>query len=141
MESLLRHDDHDHDHDHDHEHDDTSGVVVAKGVAMATLFCASMICGIIPLFLARRFRWISADDAGNLKSKNKVVMTLLSFGGGVLLSTTFLHLLPEVDHNIEDLQCKYLFIHILSPYVLTTLREVMNGNSKANICTRYNDND
>ena len=108
MESLLRHDDHDHDHDHDH--DDTSGVVIAKGVAMATLFCASMICGIVPLFLARRFRWISADDAGNLKSKNRVVMTLLSFGGGVLLSTTFLHLLPEVDHNIEDLQCKYLFI-------------------------------
>lgn len=102
MESLLRHDDHDHDHDHDH--DDTSGVVIAKGVAMATLFCASMICGIVPLFLARRFRWISADDAGNLKSKNRVVMTLLSFGGGVLLSTTFLHLLPEVDHNIKDLQ-------------------------------------
>ncbi|XP_047536704.1 zinc transporter ZIP1-like [Vanessa atalanta] len=87
-----------------HGENDTEGVVIAKGVSMAVLFCASMTCGIIPLFLAKRFRWISPDDAGNLKSKNRVVMTLLSFGGGVLLSTTFLHLLPEVDHNIEDLQ-------------------------------------
>ncbi|XP_050353864.1 zinc transporter ZIP1-like [Nymphalis io] len=95
MDSLPR---------HSHDENDTEGVVIAKGVSMAVLFCASMICGIVPLFLATRFRWISPDDAGNLKSKNKVVMTLLSFGGGVLLSTTFLHLLPEVDHNIEDLQ-------------------------------------
>ncbi|XP_046971721.1 zinc transporter ZIP1-like [Vanessa cardui] len=89
---------------HSHGENDTEGVVIAKGVSMVVLFCASMTCGIIPLFLAKRFRWISPDDAGNLKSKNRVVMTLLSFGGGVLLSTTFLHLLPEVDHNIEDLQ-------------------------------------
>lgn len=104
MDQLLRHDDHDHDHDHDH---DTEGVVIAKGVSMAVLFCASMICGIVPLFLAKKFRWISPDEAGNLKSKNRIVMTLLSFGGGVLLSTTFLHLLPEVNHNIEHLQGKF----------------------------------
>ncbi|CAK1550571.1 unnamed protein product [Leptosia nina] len=88
---------------HSHEDDDTKGVVVAKGVAMAVLFCASMVCGLLPLFLAKRFRWISPNEAGNLKSSNRVVSSLLSFGGGVLLSTTFLHLLPEVDHNIEHL--------------------------------------
>ncbi|XP_014371929.2 zinc transporter ZIP1 [Papilio machaon] len=90
---------------HGHGHgDDTEGVVVAKGVSMAVLFCASMICGIVPLFLAKRFRWISTDEAQNLKSKNRVVMSLLSFGGGVLLSTTFLHLLPEVQENVDYLQ-------------------------------------
>ncbi|XP_041969691.1 zinc transporter ZIP1-like [Aricia agestis] len=88
--------------------DDTNEVVLAKGVAMAVLFSASMICGIVPLFLAKKFKWIKPDEAGDLKSKNKVVMTLLSFGGGVLLSTTFLHLVPEVDHNIEDLVCQGL---------------------------------
>lgn len=103
MENLLNHTGHDDDHDHE---DDTSGVLVAKAVAMAVLFCASMICGTSPLSLSKWFRWIKPDDAGNLKSQNKVVVTLLSFGGGVLLSTTFLHLLPEVNHNIEDLQCK-----------------------------------
>ncbi|CAK1583605.1 unnamed protein product [Parnassius mnemosyne] len=92
-----------HGHGHDHV-DDTEGVVMAKGVAMAVLFCASMVCGITPLFLAKRFRWISTDEAENLKSKNRVVMSLLSFGGGVLLSTTFLHLLPEVQENVDYLQ-------------------------------------
>ncbi|CAH2045483.1 unnamed protein product, partial [Iphiclides podalirius] len=99
MEHLLPR----HGHGHDHG-DNTEGVVVAKGVSMVVLFCASMICGIAPLFLAKRFQWISADDAGNLKSKNRVVMSLLSFGGGVLLSTTFLHLLPEVQENVDYLQ-------------------------------------
>ncbi|XP_050675357.1 zinc transporter ZIP1 [Leptidea sinapis] len=89
---------------HSEDDDDTQGVILAKGVSMAVLFCASMVCGMIPLVLAKRLRWIKADDASNLKSTNKVVVSLLSFGGGVLLSTTFLHLLPEVDHNIEDLQ-------------------------------------
>ncbi|XP_034834125.1 zinc transporter ZIP1-like [Maniola hyperantus] len=87
-----------------HGPNDTEGVIVAKGVSMVVLFCACMICGLVPMFVAKRFNWISAEEAGSLKSKNKIVMTLLSFGGGVLLSTTFLHLLPEVDHNIHHLQ-------------------------------------
>ncbi|XP_013183883.2 zinc transporter ZIP1 [Amyelois transitella] len=91
-------------HRHSHDDDDTEGVVLAKGVAMAVLFCASMICGILPLLLSKKFRWISPDEAGNLKSTNRVVMTLLSFGGGVLLSTTFMHLIPEIQENVEYLQ-------------------------------------
>lgn len=93
-----------------HHEDDTEGVVLAKGVSMAVLFCASMICGLAPLLLAKKFQWVSAEEAGNLKSTNRVVMTLLSFGGGVLLSTTFMHLMPEVDHNVVYLQREYLFI-------------------------------
>lgn len=84
--------------------DDSEGVVLAKGVSMIVLFCASMICGLAPLLLAKKFHWLSAEDAGNLKTTNRIVMTLLSFGGGVLLSTTFMHLIPEVDHNVEYLQ-------------------------------------
>ncbi|CAG4986757.1 unnamed protein product [Colias eurytheme] len=100
MEGILMKHGHGHDHDDD---DNTQGVIVAKGVSMAVLFCASMICGCAPLLIAKRFHWITPNEAGNLKSSNRVVATLLSFGGGVLLSTTFLHLLPEVDHNIEHL--------------------------------------
>lgn len=87
-----------------HAEDDTEGVVLAKGVSMIVLFCASMICGLAPLLLAKKFNWLSAEDAGNLKTTNRIVMTLLSFGGGVLLSTTFMHLLPEVQENVEYLQ-------------------------------------
>ncbi|XP_045530447.1 protein zntD-like [Pieris brassicae] len=85
------------------DHDESQGVIVAKGVSMAVLFCASMVCGIVPMLLAKRFRWITPNDAENLKSSNRIVASLLSFGGGVLLCTTFMHLLPEVDHNIDHL--------------------------------------
>lgn len=92
--------------------DESEGVVLAKGVAMAVLFSASMICGLVPMLLAKKFQWLSAKDAGDLKSTNRVVMALLSFGGGVLLSTTFMHLMPEVDHNIEYLQGKLAFLSL-----------------------------
>lgn len=98
MDVILRH-----NHDHDHGTDD---VLVAKGVSMAVLFVSSLICGMIPMLLAKKFKWIQPDDATNLKTKNNVVMTLLSFGGGVLLSITFMHLMPEVTKNVEFLQCE-----------------------------------
>ncbi|KAM3962474.1 zinc/iron regulated transporter-related protein 89B [Aphomia sociella] len=94
--SNVRHDDHD--------EDDTEGVVLGKGISMLVLFVASMICGLTPILLSKKFNWITADEAGTLKSTNRMVMTLLSFGGGVLLSTTFLHLMPEVDENVHYLQ-------------------------------------
>ncbi|XP_017062474.1 zinc transporter ZIP1 [Drosophila ficusphila] len=95
------HDDHD-DHDHDHEEDeDVGGVLVAKVTAMVVLFCASAICGSIPFLLNRCYRWTESQT--NARSAI-VVKCLLYFGGGVLLATTFLHLLPEVQEVVEELQ-------------------------------------
>ncbi|EDW83745.1 uncharacterized protein Dwil_GK13772 [Drosophila willistoni] len=96
-------DDHDHDHDHDHddEGDDDSGLILAKVTAMVVLFCASAICGSIPFLLNRCYRW--TENQTNARSAT-VVKCLLYFGGGVLLATTFLHLLPEVQEVVEQLQ-------------------------------------
>lgn len=33
----------------------------------------------------------------------KIVSILLGFGGGVLFSTTFLHLIPEVSEGVQNL--------------------------------------
>ncbi|CAF4868854.1 unnamed protein product [Pieris macdunnoughi] len=85
------------------DYDESQGVIVAKGVSMAVLFCASMLCGIVPMLLAKRFRWITPNEAENLKSSNRIVASLLSFGGGVLLCTTLMHLLPGVNYNIDQL--------------------------------------
>jgi len=93
--------DHDHDHDHDEEDEDGSGVLVAKVTAMVVLFCASAICGSIPFLLNRCYRWTESQT--NARSAI-VVKCLLYFGGGVLLATTFLHLLPEVQEVVEELQ-------------------------------------
>ncbi|XP_017103842.2 zinc transporter ZIP1 [Drosophila bipectinata] len=94
-------DDHDHDHDHDDEEEDSSSVLVAKVTAMVVLFCASAICGSIPFLLNRCYRWTETQT--NARSAT-VVKCLLYFGGGVLLATTFLHLLPEVQEVVEQLK-------------------------------------
>lgn len=97
-----------------HGDDDTEGVLIAKGVSMVVLFIACMICGIIPLILAKKFNWISANEARNLRTSNRAVMMLLAFGGGVLLSTTFMHLIPEIEHNVLHLQREYHFLFFLN---------------------------
>nr|XP_036214349.1 protein zntC-like [Bactrocera oleae] len=93
----------DNDHDHDPDDDESSrhDILVAKVTAMVVLFCASTLCGSIPFLLNKFFRWTEAHT--NSRSAT-VVKGLLYFGGGVLLATTFLHLLPEVQEGVEQLQ-------------------------------------
>lgn len=94
---LVRHDDHDHDHDDD-EDEDTSSTIVAKIVAMCVLFSLSFLMGCIPLQLSKWFKWEESPK------NNKLVNFLLCIGGGVLICTTFLHLLPEVNEQLTELQ-------------------------------------
>uniref|UniRef100_A0A0K8VLZ8 Zinc transporter ZIP1 n=1 Tax=Bactrocera latifrons TaxID=174628 RepID=A0A0K8VLZ8_BACLA len=92
-----------HSTDHDHDDDESSSydVLVAKVTAMVVLFCASTLCGSIPFALNKFFHW--TEEHTNARSAT-VVKCLLYFGGGVLLATTFLHLLPEVQEAVEQLQ-------------------------------------
>ncbi|XP_037826301.1 protein zntC-like [Lucilia sericata] len=80
---------------------DSHDVLVAKCAAMAALFCATALFGGIPFVLNHYFKW--TDNNANARSA-KVVTYLLHFGGGVLLATTFIHLLPEVQEVVEHLQ-------------------------------------
>jgi zinc transporter 1/2/3 len=87
-------------HHHEDEHGD-EGIVVAKVVAMIVLSLASFILGMLPTKLATWFRWNRVTGG----SRSQLVLSLLlCFGGGTLLCTTFLHLLPEVREVIMDLQ-------------------------------------
>ncbi|XP_053614092.1 zinc transporter ZIP1-like isoform X1 [Plodia interpunctella] len=78
--------------------------LAAKIITMCCLFGISMIVGCLPLLISLKFDWFTKSADPNLRSSNQLVMGLLSFGGGVLFSTTFMHLLPEVDENIHLLQ-------------------------------------
>lgn len=101
---VVRHDDHDHDHDHnDDEDEDTSSTIVAKVVAMCVLFGLSFIMGCLPLQLSKWLKWEESPKSG------KLVNFLLCIGGGVLICTTFLHLLPEVNEQLTELQEDELF--------------------------------
>lgn len=118
LNEFLHHLQHSHSHQHHHhaedhdvhvarhddgeEEEDTGSVLIAKVTAMVVLFCASTLCGSIPFILNRWFHW--TDENSKSPRSAVVVKCLLYFGGGVLLCTTFLHLLPEVKENIEELQ-------------------------------------
>lgn len=92
------------DHSDDHhlidDHNKNS-VLIAKISAICVLFISSMIFGLIPFKLADLFKWNEQNTNPRVAT---IISSLLSFGGGVLLSTTFLHLLPEVQQQIQDLQ-------------------------------------
>lgn len=112
--SAHRHDgEHDHDHDHGHDYGETDGhhdsnfneLLVAKATAMCVLFTASMLCGMIPFKLSQWFKWSATLRSGSQTGyAGHIIAMLLAFGGGVLLCTTFLHMLPEVTENIDVLK-------------------------------------
>lgn len=82
----------------------TGDALMAKVITMVCLFGISMIVGCVPMLLSLKLDWFTKSADPNLRSSNKLVMGLLAFGGGVLFATTFMHLLPEVDENIQLLQ-------------------------------------
>ena len=95
---LLRQDD----------HGDTEGIVVAKVVSMIVLSLATIILGLLPIKLATWLKWNRTTD-GNLNTSDKptlILSLLLCFGGGALLCTTFLHMLPEMRETVTDLQAE-----------------------------------
>lgn len=86
-----------HAHGAHNETGDNSDINLAKGMAMGVLFLTSFTLGVLPIKLYTWFHW-------NKNAKDNVyVKMLLGFGGGVLFCTTFLHLLPEVSENFEEI--------------------------------------
>ncbi|XP_050353868.1 zinc transporter ZIP1-like [Nymphalis io] len=84
--------------------DDEEYALRAKIITMVSLFSISMVFGLSPMLISLKFGWFTKSDGNNMRASNQFVIGLLSFGGGVLFATTFMHLLPEVDENIELLQ-------------------------------------
>ena len=76
---------------------DDDGVLVAKIISGSVLFLLSFIFGVVPVKLAQLFKWsesLNPDNTADNKISSRIVSALLCFGGGILLATTFLHLLP-----------------------------------------------
>ncbi|CAL8074490.1 unnamed protein product [Orchesella dallaii] len=71
-----------------------------KWLVMAVLTALSIFLGLIPYILVRRTKAMLNTDS----TKYKVILTILScFGAGVLFSTSFLHLLPEVRESFNEI--------------------------------------
>ncbi|XP_043468996.1 zinc transporter ZIP1-like isoform X3 [Leptopilina heterotoma] len=120
----MDHHNHYHDHHHHHHEDSTmhlmsdnitrlaslghededkeTAVLIVKGVTMLVLCSVSICMGLLPLQMNKWLKWTSPKNGNSVRS-SKVMSMLLGFGGGVLLCTTFLHLLPEVTEGVESL--------------------------------------
>lgn len=82
----------------------TENIVVAKVTSMVVLGGAAFICTLVPVLIDRRLKKKSGEVHTSSARTELVLSLFLAFGGGVLLCTTFLHLLPEVSENMATLQ-------------------------------------
>lgn len=76
-------------------------LLLAKCTAMVCMFLATVVLGSLPYVLNHYFQWTKKNATMRTA---RLVQCLLHFGGGVLLATTLIHLLPEVQEVIEHLQ-------------------------------------
>ncbi|XP_016991614.1 zinc transporter ZIP1 [Drosophila rhopaloa] len=82
-------------------------LMVAKIVAIVVLLLVTLVFCFIPYLLDRFYKWTKSPE--NNAREFKVVLCLLNFGGGVLIATTFIHMLPEVVEVVSALQdCRML---------------------------------
>ena len=69
----------------------TKKIMTSKILAMTLLGSVSILLGFVPLKLGNVFK-----DRNGKRKHDAILSSLLCFGGGVLLATSLLHMLPEV---------------------------------------------
>ncbi|XP_014250279.1 zinc transporter ZIP3-like [Cimex lectularius] len=93
MESVVRAVSMDEEAHHD--------AMVAKVASAFVLGLSALTCSCVPFCLIRK---CSSSSTGKISTTaQKTMDMLLRFGGGILIATTFLHLLPEVREGTEEL--------------------------------------
>uniref|UniRef100_T1JNF4 Uncharacterized protein n=1 Tax=Strigamia maritima TaxID=126957 RepID=T1JNF4_STRMM len=77
-------------------------VLISKVIALSLLGFLTLAFGLAPIKL---YSWLRGDENSPTSTRRRkladlVVSFLLHFGGGVLLATSFLHMIPEVRENL-----------------------------------------
>lgn len=71
-------------------------LITAKIVVLFLLGIIKLSSGLAPLILSRCVK------SNELSWMNKIMAAMMCVGGGVLLSTVFIHMLPEVSIKFKD---------------------------------------
>lgn len=88
-------------------------LLAVRLTALGVLFLATLVCGVAPAFLFRLWarrkerKFLDITVAQQKKKKlsvsaHSVLNLFMFFGGGVLLATCFVHLIPEVRSNFDN---------------------------------------
>ena len=77
--------------------------LTAKIISMCLLGLISIFLGMLPILVVKKLKWGSNGEgmSANMKS---VLSATLCFGGGVLMGTALIHLLPEVHESFNNLK-------------------------------------
>ena len=78
-----------------------------KALAMIFLGGGSLLLGLVPMKLKKWFKRVNDTS----KYEN-IFSSLLCFGGGLLLATSLLNILPEVTNLKPSERLKYTSIHL-----------------------------
>lgn len=71
-------------------------------MTMSVLGLVSIVCGMIPIVIVKWLKWTPSSTGDALSPMARDVLSgLLCFGGGVLMGTGFLHMLPETHEGWE----------------------------------------
>jgi len=75
-------------------------VLYSKIIALALLLCMTLAFGLLPVALVRLLH--DKSSHGQIHRPEAVVSYLMCFGGGVLLGTCMLHMIPELHETFEQ---------------------------------------
>lgn len=80
-----------------------SALLTARLCVMVLLPLITFILGMLPLWLSKLLKWDKATIKGLQGDKAQFILSkLLCFDGGVLMSTVFMHLLPDLQNICEE---------------------------------------
>ncbi|XP_012281797.1 uncharacterized protein LOC105700505 [Orussus abietinus] len=112
----------------------TLSEIEAKFASMFAVGVGSFVVGMIPICFAARGREVR---------RKLLLSSLLCFGGGVLLATALLHMLPEIRETLPDYAelmfcCGFLFLYLVDETVHyfwgTDVESPRNGNNNETPC-------
>lgn len=105
-------------------------LIEAKITAIITLTLGTMLVGLIPAYFTRH----------GLRYWPLFVSSLLCFGGGVLLATSLLHILPEARQLASGYEQYAELVMCIGFFVLYILDELVHMCYGENHQTHYNQN-
>ena len=76
-------------------------VLGAKIASMCILGGLSLVAGLIPIKIVKKFGLTNLDKQGQSDKAQYALTALSCFGAGVILTTCFTHVLPEVNEMLK----------------------------------------
>lgn len=99
-------------------------IIAIKLIAMAVLSAGSYMCGILPTWLG-----LTESCAHSL-----LLSLVLCYGGGVLFSTSLLHIMPEARQSLPDTSDLVLCAGFMFLYLTEEINKIFDNKNYSQQC-------